>query len=78
LDEHSISKPDFSFGVKNKSAAAEFLGVSPRLVDQLAAEGQIQRYRLRGRTVFSTSELIEFLTANCMIGGAGYRNKPES
>lgn len=68
-------KPDFSRGVKSKAEAGLFLGVSSRTIDQLAVEGLIERYSLRGKTVFSTVELIEYLEATCQRGGAGLRKK---
>ena len=67
--------PDFSKGVKDKNGAAEFLGISTRAVDMLASDNLIQRYRLGGKTVFATAELIDYLEHNCLLGGAGIKKR---
>ena len=67
--------PDFPKGLKDKNAASEFLGVSTRAVDMLASDNLIQRYRLGGKTLFATAELIDYLEHNCVLGGAGIKKK---
>ena len=50
--------------------AAERVGVSPRTIWRLLADGQLHRHKVRGRTVVDSEELDELVRTGSFSRGA--------
>lgn len=55
--------------VLNRQQAAHALGISTRLLDDLARGRQLPSVKLGGRVVFPVAMLNEFLAEQCQKGG---------